>query len=88
MTGRGGRVCMGNAFVGSLSPPDAPGGCPLPEGSAMPLYPYHCPKCGKDFEVEMRLSEVGKKKVSCPGCKGRKVERVYSAFFAKTSRKS
>lgn len=54
----------------------------------MPLYTYHCPKCKVDFEVAMPLSEVGKKKVSCPHCKGKKVERVYAAFFAKTSRKS
>jgi len=54
----------------------------------MALYPYHCPKCGKDFEVTMRPADVGKKKVSCPACKGKKVERVYTAFFAKTSRKA
>ena len=54
----------------------------------MALYPYHCPKCGADFDVAMPASEVGKKKVACPHCKGKKVERVYTAFFAKTSRKS
>jgi putative FmdB family regulatory protein len=54
----------------------------------MALYSYHCPKCGADFEVAMRVEEVGKKRVACPECKGRKVERVYTAFFAKTSRKS
>lgn len=54
----------------------------------MPLYAYHCPKCTVDFEAEMRLGEVGKKKVACPHCKGKKVERVYAPFFAKTSRKS
>jgi len=54
----------------------------------MAIYPYRCPKCKKNFDVEMKISDVGKKKVKCPKCKGTKVERVYSAFFAKTSRKS
>lgn len=54
----------------------------------MALYDYRCKKCGEGFEVEMRLSEAGKKAVKCPHCKSRSVERVYSAFFAKTSRKS
>ena len=54
----------------------------------MPTYPYHCPKCDKDFDVSMKPSEVGKKRVSCPGCRGQKVTRIYSGFFAKTSRKS
>jgi len=54
----------------------------------MGRYTYHCPKCGEDFEVVMRADDVGKKKVTCPACKGKKVTRVYTAFFAKTSRKS
>lgn len=58
------------------------------EGVTMPQYPYHCTKCDKDFDVEMKLSEAGKKAVKCPECKGKKVQRVYTAFFAKTSRKS
>ena len=54
----------------------------------MATHPYRCPKCKRDFEVEMKMSEAGKKKVKCPKCKGSKVERIYSGFFAKTSRKS
>lgn len=53
----------------------------------MALYPYRCKACGKEFEVTMSPSEVGKKVVKCPTCK-KKGERVYTAFFAKTSRKS
>ena len=54
----------------------------------MALYTYHCPACDEDFDVEMKPTEVGKKKIKCPECKNGKVERVYTAFFAKTSRKS
>jgi ribosomal protein L37AE/L43A len=34
------------------------------------------------------MEEAGKKKVSCPKCKSKKVRRTYSGFFAKTSRKA
>lgn len=54
----------------------------------MAVYAYHCPKCERDFDVTMRPVDVGKKTVACPNCKARKVQRVYSSFFAKTSRKS
>ncbi len=54
----------------------------------MPMYPYHCPTCDRDFEVEMKPSEVGKRSVECPSCRGKNVIRVYTGFFAKTSRKS
>ena len=54
----------------------------------MAFYTYHCPKCRKDFDVESKPSEVGVKPVACPECNGTQVERVYSSFFAKTSRKS
>lgn len=54
----------------------------------MALYDYRCKKCDNGFEAEMSPSEVGKKAVRCPKCKSRSVERLYTAFFAKTSRKS
>lgn len=54
----------------------------------MPTYPYHCAKCDEQFEVSLTMEEAGKKKVSCPKCKGKKVQRIYAGFFAKTSRKS
>ena len=41
----------------------------------MPNYDHTCGKCKKDFVVEMKISEVDKKKVSCPGCGSKKVER-------------
>ncbi len=41
----------------------------------MPQYDHVCKKCKKDFVIEMRMSEVGEKKVSCPHCKSKSVER-------------
>ncbi len=47
----------------------------------MPIYEYKCRACDKTFE-ELVLSEGGAKKVVCPDCGGRKVERVPSVFAA------
>ena len=41
----------------------------------MPNYDHTCGKCKKDFVVEMKISEVDNKKVSCPECGSKKVER-------------
>lgn len=54
----------------------------------MPVYEYTCQGCGKRFEVRASLEEREKLKVTCPECKSEKVERAFSAFYAKTSRKS
>jgi len=35
----------------------------------MPQYDHTCKKCKHDFIVEMKMSEVGEKKVECPKCK-------------------
>ena len=41
----------------------------------MPNYDHSCEKCKKDFVIEMRMSEVGEKKVACPECGSKKVSR-------------
>jgi len=43
--------------------------------SAMPHYDHSCNKCKKNFVVEMKISEVGEKKVTCPKCKSTDVTR-------------
>jgi len=58
------------------------------KGCPMPTYEYKCKKCGKKFELVMSMSEHESKRAACPKCKSRTLERVYSGFFAKTSRKS
>lgn len=55
----------------------------------MPTYVFRCRACGEQFEKVMSISEREKQKSpSCPKCKKANVERVYTAFYAKTSRKS
>lgn len=53
----------------------------------MPIYEYRCPKCGHAWSRPELLSEHGRERVACPEC-GAEAERVLSAFFAKTVRKS
>jgi hypothetical protein len=40
------------------------------------------------FDRVEPLVEHGDKKPSCPKCKSRSVEQVFTSFFAKTSHKS
>ena len=41
----------------------------------MPHYDHLCEKCNKPFVIEMKISEVDKKKITCPNCKSTKVTR-------------
>jgi putative FmdB family regulatory protein len=54
----------------------------------MPTYEYRCDKCGKRFSMVHSISQHGRKRPACPKCKSAKVEQVFSAFFAKTAKKS
>lgn len=54
----------------------------------MPSYEYFCKDCKKTFSVIMTLGEYEKGHVTCPKCKGKKVEQKVAAFFAVTSKKS
>ena len=54
----------------------------------MPIYEYRCTRCRKRFSDEQSISEHGKRRPACPKCKSRALEQVFSAFFAKTGRKS
>ena len=48
----------------------------------MPQYDHTCKECKRDFVVEMRISELDKKKVTCPECGSGNVERnVTNASF-------
>ena len=46
----------------------------------MPIYEYHCPKCGADFE-KLATAQTA---VACPSCESREVTRVLSVFGLKT----
>ncbi len=54
----------------------------------MPVYEYVCRECGKEFEQIETLSEHDRTTVSCPDCKGKKIERRWSPVFTVTSKKS
>ncbi len=55
----------------------------------MPSYEYVCSDCKKEFMIFLSLKErETNPKVSCPGCKSDKVNKKFTAFFAKTDRKS
>ena len=58
------------------------------ETSAMPTYQYRCEKCGKLFERSEHIAEHADAHPPCPDCKSTAVQRVLTAFIAKTSRKS
>lgn len=46
----------------------------------MPIFEYHCKTCEKDFEVLV----LGKEKIACPTCKGKKVSRLLSKVSHKS----
>lgn len=54
----------------------------------MPIYSFKCNACSHSFEKSMTVAERESARLACPACGSDKVERVLSAFFAKTSRKS
>jgi putative FmdB family regulatory protein len=45
----------------------------------MPIYEYRCKKCGELFEALRPVGDSGKR-LSCPKCGARGVEKQYSAF--------
>ena len=55
----------------------------------MPAYEYKCKNCGKEFTVYLSMREFdAHPKIKCPKCESNSVERKFTAFFAKTSKKS
>jgi putative FmdB family regulatory protein len=45
----------------------------------MPIYEYHCDKCGTDFE-HLTLSQSNGEDVACRRCGSARVSRLLSAF--------
>jgi putative FmdB family regulatory protein len=52
----------------------------------MPAYEYECDKCGRVFTIERPMGMTGKP--SCPKCRSKAVHQRFSAFYAKTIKKS
>jgi putative FmdB family regulatory protein len=54
----------------------------------MPLYEYVCRKCHKKFAEVLTIKEHDTKKVHCPKCGCKDLEKVIEPFFAKTESKT
>lgn len=55
---------------------------------SMPTYEYRCESCGEIFEQRESIAEHEARQPKCPKCGGASVQRKYSRFYAKTSKKS
>jgi putative FmdB family regulatory protein len=49
----------------------------------MPIYEFECEKCGETFDALLPVGGEGK--ATCPKCKSKKVKKLLSSFFSKTS---
>ena len=54
----------------------------------MPTYEYRCLECQAAFECCETMKEHEAAQPKCPKCGSERVERLLSAFTAKTRRKS
>ncbi len=54
----------------------------------MPIYEFRCRECKKKFQVVRSIAEYDPKKVTCPKCNTKKVDRVWSGISVQTSKKS
>ncbi|RKY05043.1 zinc ribbon domain-containing protein [Candidatus Poribacteria bacterium] len=52
----------------------------------MPVYEFHCKRCGLDFEELCSMDEV--KSVRCPSCGSGQVDRRLSVFGFSTGSKT
>ena len=54
----------------------------------MPNYEFRCKECKRVFDVRQSIDEHAQKLPPCPHCGAKRVEAVFSTFYARTSRKS
>jgi putative FmdB family regulatory protein len=54
----------------------------------MPIYEYVCVNCKMKFSETKSISAHDPKRVKCPKCKSRSVERRWSSINVTTSTKS
>lgn len=54
----------------------------------MPYYEYVCKKCNKKFGEVLTIKEHESKKIECPKCRSRDLEKVIEPFFARTPSKT
>ena len=44
----------------------------------MPFYDLKCKECGKEFNVMATMTEKEEKKIPCPDCGSRDLDRIYA----------
>jgi putative FmdB family regulatory protein len=54
----------------------------------MPLYDYVCRECKKKFQIVEPIGRHDPKRVSCPKCRSKKVDRLWTGVNVHTSKKS
>jgi len=54
----------------------------------MPVYEYHCDKCGREVTLTLSIREHDKDPIKCPKCGGKALRPLLSAFMTQTSKKS
>jgi putative FmdB family regulatory protein len=54
----------------------------------MPMYEYKCLDCGKEVLLSLSLKDHENRAATCPSCKSKRMEQVFTSVMAKTSRKS
>jgi putative FmdB family regulatory protein len=55
----------------------------------MPDYDYECGECGRVFILHESLEEHGKgKRVTCPACGSKRVERTITSVYVTTAKKT
>ena len=76
--------------AGRLTPPEPIRNIRHPFREARPVasYDFRCTSCDHAFTRHLPMRDLGRVKVTCPSCGSPKVERVLTAFYAKTIRKS
>lgn len=50
---------------------------------AMPIYEFHCEKCGQDSEILVRSRDW--KGTACPQCGSKKLSKKFSVFASATA---
>ena len=54
----------------------------------MPTYEYYCENCSSTFSAKMSISDHDAGKITCPECQKSQTVQQFTAFFAKTAKKS
>ena len=54
----------------------------------MALYEYVSRKCQKKFAEVLSVEEHATKRIECPSCKSREVDKVIEPFFGRTTSKT